>query len=460
MTAPALQALAEILTQRLLNTIVEGILIAGVAWILLRLVGRQNSGTRFAVWFSTLVSIAALPLLSGSIGGRVHAQATQGAALHGIALSSSWARYLFTAWCAGAVVLLVRLSVGLLRVRDLRKNCAEVDFGSELAGVDPAILATLQRPVSRRRVRVCVSNEVAVPAATGFFRPAIVFPAPLLPQLSVSETEVILLHELAHLRRWDDWTNLAQKILKALFFFHPAVWWIESRLTLEREMACDDMVLAQTTSPRAYASSLVSFAEKLQSARALTLAQALVSRMHQMSQRVSQILDAKRPSHTGLWKPAAGVSAGLLALIFGATPYVPQLVAFRAPAAQRQSTYATPQAARTLEPNPRASIPVAERPDSQKQIFAHAKAIQASFHPRTALVPRQLRSAPRTPAMVRTRTAQPQIPVQETIFILRTSGYDAFGTPNPQVWTLCIWTTDQNSLANRQLESAIVLGLI
>jgi beta-lactamase regulating signal transducer with metallopeptidase domain len=459
MNVLAVQALAEVLTERLLNAAVEGVVIAAAAWIFLRLIGRQNSGTRFAVWFSTLVSIAALPLLSGSIAGRAHVQVLSG--LHGIALSSSWARYMFAAWCGGIFVLLGRLSVGLWRVRNLRRNCAEVNFGSELAGVDSAIVTTLRGLVSGRRVRVCISNEVAVPAAIGFFKPAIVFPSRLLPQLSAAEIEVILLHELAHLRRWDDWTNLAQKILKALFFFHPAVWWIESRLTLEREMACDDMVLAQTSSPRAYASSLISFAEKLQSARALTLAQALVSRMHQMSQRVSQILDAKRPSHTGLWKPAAGVSVGLLALVFGATPYVPQLVAFHAPGVEKRSTYATPQVANLLERNASALIPVAAKQSSQKQVFApHANAIPAAFHPRMSLVPHQLKAMPGAPAMVRTRTAPQQIPVQETILILRTTGYDAFGTPSPQVWTLCIWTVDQNSMANRQLESAIVAGLI
>src|SRR5208282_4759507 len=105
----------------------------------------------------------------------------------------------------------------------------------------------------------------------------------LLPQLSAEEIRIILLHEFAHLRRWDDWTNLVQKIVKAIFFFHPAVWWIENRLTIEREMACDDAVVAQTSSPRAYASSLISFAEKLHSARTLALAQFLVSRMRQMS---------------------------------------------------------------------------------------------------------------------------------------------------------------------------------
>ena len=65
-----------------------------------------------------------------------------------------------------------------------------------------------------------------------------------MQELSTLELNAILLHELAHLRRRDDWTNLIQKIVGALLFFHPAVWWIEKKLALEREMACDDLVLA------------------------------------------------------------------------------------------------------------------------------------------------------------------------------------------------------------------------
>ena len=76
--------------------------------------------------------------------------------------------------------------------------------------------------------------------------PMIVLPKWTLGELSTSELNSILIHELAHIERRDDWTNLAQRILRALFFFHPAVWWVERQLSLEREMACDDVVLART----------------------------------------------------------------------------------------------------------------------------------------------------------------------------------------------------------------------
>jgi beta-lactamase regulating signal transducer with metallopeptidase domain len=462
MTVLGLQSLAQLVTGRLLNTAAEGIVLAGLVWVLLRLIGRQNSGTRFAIWFSALLAIVALPFLSGSGFAASHFPALAPANPHaGIVLSSSWASYLFAVWDLAAGLLLFRLSVGLWRVGQIRRKCCEVD----LAGLDPAIAGILQGFGSRRGVKLCVSGDVAVPAAIGFFRPAIVFPAWLLPQLSPEEIKVVLLHELAHFRRWDDWSNLAQKIVKAVFFFHPAVWWIESRLTLEREMACDDMVLAQTASPRAYASSLISFAEKLHNARALSLAQALVSRMRDMSLRVAQILDTKQPSRTGLWRPVLGLSAAILALVLGATPYAPRLVAFETQPKpwQAQHIQATQQAsAAELQPEAAdaAMSRTAARPDPQPSSLAsRPRAIAAVLKPRTAVVPLQLKAtSPGKPVVMRVRATYEQLPMQETVVILQTAQYDASGAG---VWTLCVWRiVGGGSSAERQLQSAIVLSSI
>ena len=279
------------------------------------------------------------------------------------------------------------------------------------------------------------------------------------------EINVVLLHELAHLRRWDDWTNLAQKIVKAVFFFHPAVWWIESRLTLEREMACDDMVLAQTASPRAYASSLISFAEKLHNVRGLSLAQALVSRMRDMSLRVAHILDEKQPSRTGLWKPVLGLSAAILALVLGATPYAPRLVAFETQPKpwQAQHIQAAQQAsAAGLQPEAAdaAISRTAARPDPQpSSLVPRPGAIAAVLKPRTAVVPLQLKAtSARKPVVMRVRATREQLPIQETVFILQTVQYDASGAG---VWTLCVWRIEGGgSSAERQLQSAIVLSSI
>ena len=150
------------------------------------------------------------------------------------------------------------------------------------------------------------------------------------------------MHELAHLRRRDDWTNLLQKILGALLFFHPAVWWIEKKLALEREMACDDLVLASTTSPRAYAECLVSLAEKSFLRRGLALAQAAVDRLRNVSLRVSQILDVDRPRATRVWRPAPVLVGGVSLVCLVALSHAPtRLVSFSNGAASSALTSAT-----------------------------------------------------------------------------------------------------------------------
>ena len=461
MTIPDLQSLAQLFTGRLLNTVAEGIVLAGLVWVLLRLIGRQNSGTRFIIWFSGLLAIVALPFLSGSGFGASHSRALNSANLHhGITLASSWASYLFAVWGVGAGLLLVRLSVGLWRVRQIRSRCSEAN----LDDLDPAIGGILRDFECHRQVKLCVSTEITVPAAIGFFRPAIVFPAWLLPQLSPEEIKLVLLHELAHFRRWDDWSNLVQKIAKAMFFFHPAVWWIESRLTLEREMACDDMVLTQTASPRAYASSLISFAEKLQNARGLALAQALVSRMRDMSLRVAQILDTRRPSRTGLWKPVLGLSAGMLALVLGAAPYAPRLVAFQTQPKQGQTRHiqSTQQATDVdLQSEVADAVMSRTKPalDPQRSNPAlRPRAIPVVFNPGAAVASFRLKAtSPRKPVVMRTTAKQEQLPIRETFVILQTARYDASGAG---VWTLCVWRIGGGSSAEGQFQSAIVLSSI
>ena len=168
---------------------------------------------------------------------------------------------------------LLRVGFSFYQLLQLRSSCTPVDLG-RFGSIFQASIAEIQ---THRRVTLCSSEAVRVPAAIGYFRPIVVFPAWALQEIPAVELEAILLHELAHLRRWDDWTNLAQKIVKAVFFFHPAVWFIEGRLTLEREMACDDAVLAANFSPRSYAESLIGLAEKSFLRRGVELAQAAVS---------------------------------------------------------------------------------------------------------------------------------------------------------------------------------------
>ncbi len=320
MDALSMHFVAQISVERLLNCLAQGTAIALFAWLMLRLMGRRNSGTRFAVWFSALVAIALAPFVELPGPGTAMMHPASAA----FTVPRAWSFYLFGAWATIAAVGLARVVMGLLHLRAIRKSCRPADLGA----LDPSIGQTLAEFCSVRSVELCTSEELNVPTAVGFFRPAVVIPRWALEELSSAELNTVVLHELAHLRRWDDWTNLAEKVLRAVFFFHPAVWFVESRLSLEREMACDDLVLSQTANPRAYAECLVSLAEKNFLQRGVALAQAAVGRMRQTSLRVLQILDARRSKAIEVWKPAPWVVAGFSIACLVAAEHAPRLIAF------------------------------------------------------------------------------------------------------------------------------------
>ena len=159
----------------------------------------------------------------------------------------------------------------------------------------------------RRKTYLLTSPESAAPVAIGFYRPAVLFPARLLDGIEPLRLEQVLRHELAHVSRGDDWTNLFQQTVKAVLFFHPAVWWLSRRLTVEREIACDDHVLAATRTPRAYALLLTEFASRMQS-RESAAALAAWSHKNQLEERITMILNPNRNNSPRL----ARVRAGLL----------------------------------------------------------------------------------------------------------------------------------------------------
>src|SRR5580698_7635141 len=310
-----LNAIAHVSTLRIVASMIvdcllEGTLIALFAGVLLRITARQQPGARFAVWFSALVAIAVLPvsasLMSSAAwwsGASTSAEAVSHSA---ISLPGSWATYLFAAWAAIAAWQLMGVGLSLWHLFVLRQSCVVVDPRE----LDSQLQETLALNQSPRPVALCTSDRVDVPTAIGLVKPAVVIPDWVMQELSASELNQILLHELAHVRRWDDWTNLAQKIVKAIFFFHPAVWWIEKRVSLEREMACDEAVLAETASPRAYAECLAHLAEKTLIQRSVALAQAALGKIRQTSLRVARILDVNRAQATErAWKPAASLVA-------------------------------------------------------------------------------------------------------------------------------------------------------
>jgi beta-lactamase regulating signal transducer with metallopeptidase domain len=372
---PQFETMAQIAIGRLLNSLPEGMLIAGFAWLMLRLLPRQNSGTRFAVWFVALLAVAGLPVagvhfIRGVAGGHVASPAGNwGGSL--FTVPGPWGTFLFLFWILAACAAMLRLTVGLWRLQRLRRSCIPIDP----VGLDPSIQKTVAGFSSSfassfsfpRSVILATSENVSVPSALGFFKPMIVIPSWALLELSPEELNVILLHELAHLRRWDDWTNLLQKLVRAVLVFHPAVWWIESRMSLEREMACDDAVLAETANPRGYAKCLISLLEKSLARRGWAMAQAAVHRASEASLRLAQILDVNRTSTKHVWKPALGLVGAFSLVCLMVVPRAPRLVAFETS-------------------RPAVSSGNAQAVELSPSEFPAASVIPASLHTRTSAV--------------------------------------------------------------------------
>jgi beta-lactamase regulating signal transducer with metallopeptidase domain len=313
--------MATAVSQRLLFSVVGGSLLAAAVWLLLQLFPKRDSRTNFVVWFSTLLATALLPVLSFYLESK---SATTGGSPAVFTVSASFALYLFFGWAAIALAGLARVLLATFHLRRLRLHAVPVEMESLPADIRWLIEdARKSRPVS-----VLVSNQLEVPTAIGFYSPAVILPAWMLESTPAEELKYILLHELTHLSRRDDWTNLAQKILKALLFFLPSVWWIERRLSLDREMACDDAVLVHSGTPAGYAECLAHVAERSFLRRQIALAQAAVGRVRQLTERVTRILDPDRPRATQLWKPAVPVVMVVALLCAVPASFTPELVGF------------------------------------------------------------------------------------------------------------------------------------
>ncbi len=169
--------------------------------------------------------------------------------LAGIEQGLSW---LVAVWCLGVSALSVRLLRGYWSVRSVATRQAR-----------PMDAAWRDRLTElRRRLRVSrpvllfESVLIEVPAVVGWFRPMILVPASSLSGLTPAQLELILAHELAHIRRHDHWVNLVQVLVETLLFYHPAVWWISRDIRAERELCCDDLAVAACGNPLAYARAL------------------------------------------------------------------------------------------------------------------------------------------------------------------------------------------------------------
>ncbi|MBN9662942.1 MAG: hypothetical protein J0H49_32385 [Acidobacteria bacterium] len=145
-----------------------------------------------------------------------------------------------------------------------------------------------------RDVKLIISDEVASPMAAGFVHPAVILPGQVLEAFSAQELDQVVLHELAHLERRDDWTNLLGQAASAFLMLHPAAAWVLHQIEREREIACDDWVVSMTGEARPYAACLARLFEFCWSRRRAMLATGMATRASHLGERVEMLLRRDR----------------------------------------------------------------------------------------------------------------------------------------------------------------------
>ena len=183
----------------------------------------------------------------------------------------------------GAPLALILLAAGVAGGNRLRRQSMPLEDSSILDLFDRLTHdLAIARPVT-----LALCDRVVSPLLIGIVRPVILLPPSALAQLTLEQLEMILLHELAHVRRWDNLVNLLQRLAEGLLFFHPAVWIVSRQVRLERERCCDAAVLARTGSPVQYIETLASFAMPGVAPRYAAAAMA----NHQLVARIRTILN-------------------------------------------------------------------------------------------------------------------------------------------------------------------------
>ncbi len=320
----------------------QGLLLCAATGVVVKALPGTTARLRFAVWLAVFCVSVAMPfvvLFSTLSAG----QAASVAASH-LVIDPRWSYLLAAVWLLAAAYRVVELALQGLGLRSLWRSAAPVPD-------EPLSRLDLPLTVAGRRVEICTSGEVDRPSVIGFFAPRILIPEWLLAQLTATELNHIVLHEIEHLRRRDDWANLLQKIGLVLLPLNPALFWIDRRLSTERELACDDGVLERTKTPRAYAASLTSVAERRLEARrssrigALALAATgLLRRRSELGERIESILGTRTPINPVF---AGGMAALLVAGVIGSAAWLaraPQLISFGDVARQTASIGSIPVA--------------------------------------------------------------------------------------------------------------------
>ena len=213
------------------------VMLGGFALTLVRMMPEGTHGTR---------SVTTPPFPAWNVRTGMDAP---GPSNPGLAVVAPW---LTPFWIAGVWIFYLGHVASWTSVCRLRRRgvcCASEPWHKRLADLSAQL--RLSRPI-----RLLESCLIDAPIVIGHFRPVILMPIGLLAGLPAGQIEAILLHELAHIRRYDYLVNVLQRSVEGLLFYHPVVWWISRVIRTERENCCDDVAVAMSGNAHEYAVAL------------------------------------------------------------------------------------------------------------------------------------------------------------------------------------------------------------
>jgi beta-lactamase regulating signal transducer with metallopeptidase domain len=377
-----IEAIARQAAEAMLNGLWQGTALVALVWCLLKVIPRTNATTRYVIWWGTLIAVICLPIVSSraplttngdtalesqeapsnssEIAFSLNAdpvtnrtrlsepavesislneasrqtrteqmqleQTDPAQSIFPVRLPARWAIFFFAAWTVIVFVMMGRVVWSYCHLRRLKRNCSPPSQHCQ-----DRLKPWLTHARLKRSVRLCISEETSVPMVIGFMKPVIVIPQSLARELTEEEFEQVVLHEIAHVRRRDDWMKLAQKLIEALLFFHPAVLWLGRRLNLEREIACDDSVISLTGKARPYAACLIKLLELTSLRQSSLLAPGAVTIKRQISSRVEMIVDKRRNATLILSKAGLLVMLLVMALIIAEAARISPVLALIEP---------------------------------------------------------------------------------------------------------------------------------
>ena len=399
----------------LLAAVWEGALLAALVWLVLRLLPGLSAAARSVIWLNVFILMALLhvvPLFTGTPAG------PPALAAHAVRLDPRWSLAVAAVWLALSLLRAGQLLAGALHLRRLARQANPLPAGPDIA----QLLHNHGRPV-----QLCTSADVARPSVLGFFHPRILLPPGLAARLSPAELQQVVLHEIEHLRRGDDWTNLIQKLALVLFPLNPALVWVERRLCAERELACDDRVLLSGSGRKAYALCLTRLAEYSLVRRGFGLVLGAWEHRPELVRRVQRIL--YQPARTMRRWPALAATGGLIAgaLVCALTlARAPEVVRFAPPQLTRA------QMAASLDIG-QVSRALGGKPEMVKAIMPAGSASPAPFNSQSK--PQPVRAAlarrpiHRKPPITRLASLRTTLPPQAGTLLVMTQWSDMAEPP-------------------------------